>query len=243
MIDVARALLEPLLNGSSRQVDVLDMLAEHRDVLPSSPEVLDLGAGDGTIARTLSRRLPNMEYRGLDIENSPEVSARKPSHLTFLTYDGIHMPFDDASFDLVFSKQVLEHVRHPDAVLAEVRRVLRPGGLFVGSCSQLEPYHSHSIFNWTAYGVVTVFADHGLRVRRLAPGVDGLTLMLRRLGDKKDYSPFFANEGLLNYFLEMTGNTRHPGDVGFRKLLTAGHLVWVAGVDEDPDCRQGEVSE
>lgn len=231
MIDTARHLLVPLLNGSSRQVDALQMVGEYANGLGPSPRVLDLGAGDGTAARSLSKVIPEMDYCGLDIEDSPEVSVRKPSNLTFVTYDGVTMPFESRSFDLVFSKQVLEHVRHPDEVLEEVGRILRPGGLFIGSCSQLEPYHSHSIFNWTAYGIVTVFADHGLRVMRIAPGVDGLTLILRRLGDKKAFSPFFAEEGLLNYFHELTSTSQSREDIGFRKLLTAGHIVWVAVAD------------
>lgn len=75
------------------------------------------------------------------------------------------MPFDDGTFDVVFCRQVLEHVRHPDDVIAEVSRILRPGGIFVGSVSQLEPYHNHSIFNWTSYGVVSVFEAYGLTVK------------------------------------------------------------------------------
>ena len=38
------------------------------------------------------------------------------------------LPYDDAEFDLVFSKYVFEHLERPVAVLAELRRVLRPGG-------------------------------------------------------------------------------------------------------------------
>ena len=43
------------------------------------------------------------------------------------------MPFGDGSFATVLCTEVLEHVPHPDAALREIGRVLRPGGLLVGS--------------------------------------------------------------------------------------------------------------
>ena len=57
-----------------------------------------------------------------------------------------------AAFELVYCKQVLEHVRRPEPLLAEVRRVLVPGGWFAGSTSQLELYHSLSMWNYTPFG-------------------------------------------------------------------------------------------
>jgi SAM-dependent methyltransferase len=44
-------------------------------------------------------------------------------------YDGRRLPFPDAAFDAVFSSNVLEHVQDLDALLGEIQRVLRPGGL------------------------------------------------------------------------------------------------------------------
>ena len=55
---------------------------------------------------------------------SPEARERTRHDARFETFDGVSMPFDDGSFDLVYCKQVLEHVRHPEPLLAEVRRVL-----------------------------------------------------------------------------------------------------------------------
>jgi ubiquinone/menaquinone biosynthesis C-methylase UbiE len=43
------------------------------------------------------------------------------------------MPFADATFETVVCTEVLEHVPHPESALAEMRRVLRPGGLLLGS--------------------------------------------------------------------------------------------------------------
>jgi SAM-dependent methyltransferase len=43
------------------------------------------------------------------------------------------LPFDGASFDAVVAGELFEHLRFPDALVAEVRRVLKPGGVLVGS--------------------------------------------------------------------------------------------------------------
>ena len=72
----------------------------------------------------------------------------------------------------MFSRQVFEHVRHPDALMREVARVLKPGGVFFGSVAYLEPYHSRSIFNFTPYGLMTVLGNAGLRLSELRPGID-----------------------------------------------------------------------
>lgn len=155
------------------------------EILPadrSGPvSMLDLGAGHGR-SLGLARQVLGADgviWRGVDIDDSSEHLSRPKDAPAVDIYDGTNLPYDDASFDVIWCKQVLEHVRYPDAVIGEVARVLKPGGLFIGSVSQLEPYHSRSIFNWTHYGIRTVFSDHGLDVRELTPGVDGLLLMMR----------------------------------------------------------------
>lgn len=65
----------------------------------------------------------------------------------FLGYDGGTLPYDDNTFDVVFSQQVLEHVRpaYLDAYYAEEHRVLKPGGVVVHQVPhRLVPYDSHT---------------------------------------------------------------------------------------------------
>jgi SAM-dependent methyltransferase len=56
------------------------------------------------------------------------------------------LPFEDASFDVVVAGEFLEHVREPEAVVAEVRRVLRPDGTFVGSVPNAFRLQSRLLF-------------------------------------------------------------------------------------------------
>lgn len=190
--------------------------------------VLDLGCGTGRDYEFLRRLFPAIRYHGLDIEDSPEVQKRRRDELSFFSYDGVNMPFPDQSFDVVFARQVLEHVRYPDDVVAEVERVLRPGGHFIGSVSQLEPYHSYSIFNWSPYAIITVFESHSLSVIGLAPGIDGITLTLRRILGKDLFAPFFRHEGLANHYIEQVLIRRSPRERAFEKLVTAGHISFLA---------------
>ena len=57
------------------------------------------------------------------------------------TFPASNIPYDAGWSDIVFSHQVFEHVRHPEQLMRDIARALRPGGEFIGSVSQLEPYH------------------------------------------------------------------------------------------------------
>ena len=143
--------------------------------------VLDFGCGGGNAIDFLSAALPGCRYHGVDIKSSPEVQQRVRSDGNFRTYDGRNLPYEDASFDLVYSQQVFEHVRYPDVVMQEIFRVLRPGGYFVGSMSNLEPYHSFSIFNYTPYGVFCLLEGNGFELLTMRPGPEGLSLIVRQM--------------------------------------------------------------
>ena len=65
--------------------------------------------------------------------------------------------------------------------------MLTPGGLFVGSTSQLEPYHAWSLWNYTIYGFQTIVEDAGLTLEEVRPGIDGIALVQRHwFGRKKE---------------------------------------------------------
>ena len=156
-------------------------------------EVLDLGCGKGDSIDFFRSALPGARWVGADIELSPEVLARERRDGEFVTFDGMNLPFDAGSFGLVYSHQVFEHVRHPESLLAEVRRVLRAEGLLIGQTSQLEPYHSFSLWNYTPYGFRCLLEAAGLRLVLLRPGIDGLTLIERALlGKPKEWSKWFS---------------------------------------------------
>ena len=96
-------------------------------------DVLDLGCAGGFMAEALARR--GARVTGLDPAEKAIAAARQHAAQDGLSvrYDigtGEEMPYPDGSFDAVVCVDVLEHVRDLDAVLANVARVLRPGGRF-----------------------------------------------------------------------------------------------------------------
>jgi SAM-dependent methyltransferase len=166
--------------------------------------VLDLGCGAGDSVDLFRSLNPRVDWVGADIERSAEVSERTRTDAHFVTFDGEHLPFDDASFELVYCKQVLEHVRHREPLLHEAARVLAPGGLLLGSTSQLEAFHSRSTANPTPFGLTLDIEDTGLRVRELRPGIDGLTLVAwRALGMPAFFHRWWARESPLNRLIEL----------------------------------------
>jgi len=190
-----------------------------------NPKVLDLGCGDGRGRDIILRSLPSADYTGVDIENSPEVNAREVGDACFQSYDGQNLPFEDEAFDLVYSRQVFEHVRYPDRVAAEVFRVLRPGGLFIGSLSGLEPYHSFSMFNLTPYGLYRVMQDNGLHLTELRPGAETTALIVRQLTLRR-VSGFRFIYPLIDIAAGMRGWSKR--EANYLKLRFAGHLTFVA---------------
>ncbi|MCC5809764.1 MAG: methyltransferase domain-containing protein [Ectothiorhodospiraceae bacterium] len=90
--------------------------------------VLDLGCGDGALTRALADL--GCEVVGVDASLEMVAAARELG-LEAHVIDGHALPFADA-FDAVFSNAALHWMTRPEAVLAGVRRALRPGGRFVG---------------------------------------------------------------------------------------------------------------
>lgn len=104
-------------------------------------QVLDLGCGTGDGARQLKQRYPRAFAVALDIAPGMLREAGRRSRI-FRRFervcgDAYRLPLADASIDLVFSNLLLQWCDAPDEVLAEVRRVLRPGGFL--SFSTLGP--------------------------------------------------------------------------------------------------------
>jgi SAM-dependent methyltransferase len=78
---------------------------------------------------------------------------------------GERLPFADATFDAVLSVSVLEHVRNPFACVAEIERVLKPGGIVHVWAPHLQPYHGYPshYFNMTSQGLEWLFSDFDVR--------------------------------------------------------------------------------
>ena len=203
---------------------------------PRPRVVMDLGCGRGDSVDMFRGYDPEIDWVGVDIPASPEVLARQRTDARFVTYDGEILPFPDSVFDLIYSRQVLEHVRHPVVHLAEVRRVLRPGGAFIGSTSQLEPYHSRSLWNYTAFGFAELVAEAGLELVEIRPGIDGVTLILRSYLERPDwFDQWWTAESPLNALIDewARDSERSLGHTNLRKLQFAGQFAFLVRRPEE----------
>jgi SAM-dependent methyltransferase len=104
-----------------------------RYALPAEPRILDAGCGTGEISSRLAQRYPRASVLGVDILDVHLEMARRrhrllAPRLSFENRSIFELGLPDSSFDLVVCRHVLQSVPYPERVLAELRRVLRPGG-------------------------------------------------------------------------------------------------------------------
>ncbi|MCC7461665.1 MAG: class I SAM-dependent methyltransferase [Gammaproteobacteria bacterium] len=127
-----------------RRYVVREAVADLAALLPpgSGPfsSALDIGCGTG-VALDMLQQFGVRSILGIDIDAASIEHARHAARLSggdieVRLADAARLPLADAAFDLVFCHQLLHHANHPDAVLRECRRVLRPGGwlLVAESC-------------------------------------------------------------------------------------------------------------
>jgi SAM-dependent methyltransferase len=92
--------------------------------------VLDLGCRYGALTQAYAE---GNDVVGVDVDREALAEAAKLGIETRWADVEERLPFDDDSFDVVVAGELLEHVRDPDGLVADARRVLRPAGRIVGS--------------------------------------------------------------------------------------------------------------
>ena len=92
--------------------------------------VLDLGCRSGALTKHF---LDGNSVVGLDVDAAALEKARALGIEPVQADVEEPLPFEDASFDAVVAGELFEHLRFPEALIAEIERVLRPEGVVVGS--------------------------------------------------------------------------------------------------------------
>ena len=105
-----------------------------RPSLPASGNAIEIGAGSGRLLLRVGLERPYqlvaLDYAVYAMRAVRENARRAARDVRLVLADARTLPFPDGSFDLVLSGGLLEHFRDPRPVLAEMARILRPGGLF-----------------------------------------------------------------------------------------------------------------
>ncbi|MEE8375473.1 MAG: bifunctional 2-polyprenyl-6-hydroxyphenol methylase/3-demethylubiquinol 3-O-methyltransferase UbiG [Acidimicrobiia bacterium] len=164
--------------------------------LGSESRVLDVGSGGGFLTATLSDA--GYEVIGIDPSTTSIREARDNVQAHFAVAVGENLPFRDDSVDAVTCSEVLEHVEDVAAVVAEISRVLRPGGLLVFSMpnrtalsrlvlidlaqrfwpTRILPSDLH---DWTRFIRPTEFRELAQRHKLVVGDVHGVAIRLRHL--------------------------------------------------------------
>ena len=176
---------------------------------PPGATLLEIGAGTGAQALELARL--GFQVTAIDLAQSGYAEHRV---YPVLDYDGVHLPCADGSLDLVFSSNVLEHVRDLEPLQQEIRRVLKPGGY----CVHVLPTGA-----WRFWTSLAAFGDSLERIRpqlpELLPHWPSLAEPRRLLGAWGRV----GNEALRPWTLKPHGETGNA----FTELWTFSRARWV----------------
>ena len=230
MDDTYSFLLPAIPSDHARQTRGLDIVKARVKAGFSPKTIIDVGCGLGRSRGQLLSFIKDATWLGIDIEESPEVNARPETRDDMLSYDGVNLPVESDSVDLVYSHQVFEHVRYPEKLLRDISRVLTPSGLFIGQTSHLEPYHSRSIFNFTPYGWKLICEANGLEAIELRPSIDGQTLVERTVSGKPPrFSQWFVKESPINRQISRREKAKSTSAqrINFKKLNISGQFCFV----------------
>ena len=175
--------------------------------------MLDFGCGPGTLSVGLARAVAPGEMHGVDMEESQIALARSVARATvqdnaiFHVGDATALHFEDNFFDVAHCYNVLMHIPDTQAVLAEVKRVLKPGGII--GCREII---CDSSFSHPDFGVLkkawNMFGD-------LLDADDGHSQM------GKDLKVHLLQSGFANVQMDATFNVySSPEDIAsFHKLV------------------------
>ena len=96
-------------------------------------DLLEIGCGAGRNLRAFAHYRPDLHLAGVDISRiALDEAEQAGGPIDYRLGDALNLPYPDASFDIVVLFDVLEHVTDVGRAVAEVARVLRPGGMFHG---------------------------------------------------------------------------------------------------------------
>ena len=178
------------------------------------------------------------KYLSVDINISASDSDKRP--IIFIEGTAEAIPLEDASVDLVLCNQVLEHVIDPAKSASEIWRILKPGGIFIGSVPHISPVHlePYDFRRFTDLGVNQLLDNQGFQnitinenggVFSTASFMIWMDLILTNRRDGKSQG-FRSNLALL--LAPFVGFTNFMGLI-FDRLLSTGrrspaNLCWYA---------------
>jgi len=123
---------------------ITSVLEKHVDL--AQCDLLDIGTGSGHIVQLISKKCKTATSVNLNDERIVKEGY------TFIVVDDVYLPFDNESFDVVISNQVIEHIPVQDIHINEIYRVLKKGGIaYIATPSKytlIEPHFKLPFLSW-----------------------------------------------------------------------------------------------
>jgi 2-polyprenyl-6-hydroxyphenyl methylase/3-demethylubiquinone-9 3-methyltransferase len=196
----------------------------HKDL--SGLKLLDVGCGAGFLSNYMAKQ--GLDVTGLDLsmeslDVAKSFDSTKSAH--YVRGNAESLPFESGSFDAVTAMDFLEHVDDPEKVVAEISRVLKPGGIFF--------YHTFNR-NWLAYLLVIKAVE--FLVKNTPPNLHVYKLFIKptELADfcKKNQMQVSEVTGIRPRFSTITWSSLRTGIVpkGLEFQLTRSQLISYLGM-------------
>jgi len=191
-----RCILQWMLFGPSHRV----LIGRIRAVSRGRPiRMLDVGCGTGMFASAVRAALPAVKVVGIDLV--AEMLAKGDSrwrlhsgHVFPVQGDSERLPFSSASFDIVTCANSFHHYPHQDRAVAEMRRVLKPGGRLM----IIDGYRDN-LWGWLIYDVCVAGVEGNVRHASAARFRDLMTQAgLQAIAQRVHFglAPFLITEGI-----------------------------------------------
>lgn len=138
--------------------------------------LLDVGVSEGPYRELIE---PLVE-RYVGLEYPPSILAKQPDLWNILELakqsvdvfgDGTRLPFGDSVFDTVMCTEVLEHIKEPHKMVAEMARVLKPGGRMLATVPFSQPLHElpSDYYRFTPSSLEFLVSEAGLELENIEP--------------------------------------------------------------------------
>jgi ubiquinone/menaquinone biosynthesis C-methylase UbiE len=133
------------------------------ELRPEDLRILDVGCGTGRLAVRILGTLPHTTVHGLELSDGmlrqcKDLDERNDTRLHLVQGDSERLPYASDSFDVVVCTHCFHHFPHQDRVLAEMYRVLRPGGRLLIIDGDRDRW-----WGWLLYDVLVVMVEGPVR--------------------------------------------------------------------------------
>lgn len=135
MLDYVKYIYDENVRPKTNYPEKLIQYLINRLDIQQDSKILDLGCGRGDFAQAFL--LSGMTVSGVDLsdwvtENYKNIEFKK------CDFTKETLPYETSSFDVIFSKSVIEHLYYPEELFTEAKRVLKPGGIIITMCPAWE---------------------------------------------------------------------------------------------------------